>query len=86
MPTYKIEGLGLPKPRVVEAPAPASARQHVARDLTVTKIESSEAFRLGADGAKLEVAGVAPLEEEPQDEEQQHGDTDHHLHQSGEES
>lgn len=74
MPTYKIEGLGLDKPRVVEAPTPATARNHVAAKLVVTKIEASEAFRLGKDGASLEIAGSAPIvEEEP------HGDTDQHA-------
>ncbi len=64
MPTYKIDGLGLDKPRVVEAGNPAAARQHVAADLTVKKIEVSEAFALAGDGAKLEKAGVTPEPDE----------------------
>lgn len=60
MPTYKVEREGK-KPRVVEAKTPGGARYHVAKDeLTVTKIEVSEAFRLAADGVKLEVAGEEP--------------------------
>lgn len=66
MPTYKIDGLGLEKPRVVEAPNPASARQHVAASLTVRKIEVSEAFALANDGVRLEKAGtVEPEPDEP---------------------
>ncbi len=57
MPTYKIDGLGLEKPRVVEAGTPATARQHVASSLTVRKIEVSEAFALANDGVRLEKAG-----------------------------
>lgn len=57
MPTYKIEGLGLERPRVIEAGNPAAARQHVAAGLTVRKIEVSEAFALAGDGVKLEKAG-----------------------------
>ncbi|MGH6729107.1 MAG: hypothetical protein ACREBK_03045 [Sphingomicrobium sp.] len=62
IPTYKIDGLGLDKPRVVEAPNPASARQHVATGLNVRKIEVSEAFALANDGVKLEKAGEAQPE------------------------
>ncbi len=65
MPTYLVTGLGLPKPRVVEAPNPASARQHVASDLTLRKIEVSEAFALANDGVRLEKAGETPPEAPP---------------------
>lgn len=58
MPTYKITGLGLDKPRVVEAGNPGAARQHVAKGLDVRKIEVSEAFALAGEGAKLEKAGA----------------------------
>lgn len=57
MPTYHLTGLGLDKPRVIEAPNPGAARQHVAKDLTIRKIEVSEAFALASEGAKLEKAG-----------------------------
>lgn len=59
MPTYRIDGLGLEKPRVVQAPNPAAARQHVAAGLIVRKIEASDAFALAADGVKLEKVGEA---------------------------
>lgn len=60
MPTYKVEREAK-QPRVVESPTPAGARAHVAKDeLTVTKIEVSEAFKLAEQGVKLEVAGEAP--------------------------
>lgn len=65
MPTYRIEGLGLTKPRVVEASNPAAARQHVASGLSVKKIEVSEAFTLAGEGVKLEKAGEAPAEVPP---------------------
>ncbi len=65
MPTYKIDGLGLEKPRVVEAGNPAAARQHVATGLTVRKIEVSEAFALANDGVRLEKAGEVLPEETP---------------------
>ena len=57
MPVYKIDGLGLAKPRVVQAPNSAAARQHVARDLAVVKIEASDAFALAEEGVRLEKAG-----------------------------
>lgn len=61
MPTYRIDRTGADKPRVVEAPNPAAARQHVAKDeLNVRKIEVSEAFALASEGVKLEKAGELP--------------------------
>ena len=60
MPTYKIVIPGIEKPRVVQASTPAGARQHVAKDFTVDKIEASDAFGLAAQGVTLEVAGEAP--------------------------
>ncbi len=57
MPTYAVYREGR-KPRVIEAPNPAAARQHVATDeLSVRKIEVSEAFALANDGVRLEKAG-----------------------------
>jgi hypothetical protein len=64
MPTYKIDRPKQEKPRVVDAPNPAAARQHVARsELTVTKISASEAFKLAKDGVELETAGEEPAGE-----------------------
>ncbi len=57
MPTYKVERPGQ-KPRIIDAPNPAAARQHVARsELAVTTITASQAFALARDGATLETAG-----------------------------
>lgn len=71
MPTYHVTTPGIDKPRVVEASNPAAARQHVAKDMAVRKIEVSEAFRLAGDGVKLEVAGevVAVFDESDEIEE-----------------
>jgi hypothetical protein len=65
MPTYKVERPGQ-KPRVVDAPNPAAARNHVANDeITVSKITASVAFKLASDGAKLETAGEEPPKPQP---------------------
>jgi hypothetical protein len=73
MPTYKVSR-DLQDPRVVEAPNPAAARNHVANDeITVTKIGAKEAFELMAKtpGLLLETAGEAAPEPkaEPQKQE-----------------
>ncbi len=73
MPVYRVERPDQ-KARVVEAKTPAGARAHVAADeITVTKITTAEAMRLGNDGVKLETAGELPFgagnEPEPEPEE-----------------
>jgi hypothetical protein len=69
MPTYKVERPDQ-HPRVVDAPNPAAARNHVANDeIKVSKITASEAFKLASDGATLETAG----EEAPKVEQSQGG-------------
>ena len=66
MPVYKITRPFQTSDRVVEAKTPAGARAHVAADeITVTKITTAEAMRLGNDGVKLETAGETPPEPEP---------------------
>lgn len=73
MPVYRVER-GERTPRVVEAKTPAGARAHVAADeITVTKITTAEAMRLGNDGVKLETAGEQfeagePVEPKPEAE------------------
>jgi len=64
MPTYIIEN-ELAACRVVEARTPASARQHVARDLTVRKITTRECFELSAAGLELETAGEGGTASDP---------------------
>jgi hypothetical protein len=67
MPTYKVDRPDQ-KPRVVDAPNPAAARNHVANDeITVSKITASEAFKLASDGAKLETAGEEAPKAKPFD-------------------
>lgn len=69
MPTYKIEREGR-KPRIVDAPNPGAARQHVARsEISVSKIGATEAFRLAQDpDITLEIAGAeATPAEEPRE-------------------
>lgn len=64
MPTYKVERPGQ-KPRIVDAPNPAGARNHVAYDeITVSKITASQAFALAGDGARLETVGEVLQEPE----------------------
>lgn len=65
MPTYRIDRDGKP-PRIVDAPTPASARNHVASDeIRATKITASEAFKLAGTGATLETAGEVEVAAEP---------------------
>lgn len=57
MPTYRVDRPGQ-KPRIIDAPNPAAARQHVSRsELVVTMITASQAFALAHEGATLELAG-----------------------------
>ena len=66
MPVYKCERKGQ-DPRIVEAPNPGAARQHVAKtEITVTKIGTSEAFDHSNRGLKLEIAGQ--IQPSPDDE------------------
>jgi hypothetical protein len=57
LPTYRVDRPDQ-KPRIVDAPNPAAARQHVAKsDISVSMITASDAFKLAQDGAVLETAG-----------------------------